>query len=184
MGKWSELAKQIAATSECEGAGDNSDNSAISPEFESEMCLLKAESPPIVTNVTNVTGGPSPELPDEWVEGVCLLSSKGKPANVTDRWWSIVCQDAHAFLSSDWVLRAVDLGWSAKDLFGCHRESPEARFDAMGLVVAMNGKTLVALSEDSARLEARSGDRLRHNRRTHCPQKQIAPLWNLIEGTV
>ena len=53
--------------------------------------------------------------------------------------------------------QAAALDWDALDLFGCDQIRPFARIDNAGLVWLLNGDRLVALTERSARIEAKSG---------------------------
>jgi hypothetical protein len=43
-----------------------------------------------------------------------------------------------------WAAKALRLGWSALDLFGCHERVPFARINRQGLLWLLNDRRLVA----------------------------------------
>ncbi len=69
-----------------------------------------------------------------------------------DRRWRQACSDADRFVRN-WGREAVELGWTAGDLFGLHPIAPLARYDAMGLVWLLRGKRVRALSATEAVLD-------------------------------
>jgi hypothetical protein len=101
------------------------------------------------------------------------------PLDYTPRRWQAVVTDARHFLR-DWAARAHELGWSELAVFGCHAVKPAARFDAMGLVTALNGLRIVEMFSDRAALEGPHNARLtfyRHEPRVaECEQ---ATIWGV-----
>src|SRR6516164_2459378 len=55
------------------------------------------------------------------------------PADVPPQRWARFLEVALRFLASDWAQQAVELGWTAHDLFGCHPIAPYARHDCAAL---------------------------------------------------
>lgn len=84
--------------------------------------------------------------------------------------WPTLLEDAAAFCAR-WVAQAHSLGWQAWELFGCHRRAPWHRIDGMGLVLALNGRELVALTSGEVVIRAGTGNCLTHRRRP------CDPLW-------
>ena len=82
--------------------------------------------------------------------------------------WNTLQDDALAFLRG-WAAQAHAFGWEALDLFGVHAEAPRARLDGMGLVPLLDGRPVVALSEDSAAITARSGATMTYRRKKAWP---------------
>jgi hypothetical protein len=76
---------------------------------------------------------------------------------VPARRWRQLIYDAGRFLDSGFASQAAALGWDAYDLFGCDGERPFARIDNMGLIWLLDGNRLVALTEQSARIDMKNG---------------------------
>lgn len=76
-----------------------------------------------------------------------------------------------------WATYASALGWGPHDLFGCNRDRPFARIDQSGLLWLLNGAKLVALSEDAAGIETRTGERHAYRRKPNQPGSVLA--WEL-----
>ena len=72
--------------------------------------------------------------------------------------WQQFVDDAGRFLDGGFAKKAAALGWDAFDL-GCDRDRPFARIDSAGLLWLLNGNRLVALSENTATIETRTGAR-------------------------
>ena len=72
---------------------------------------------------------------------------------------------------------AAALGWGPLDLFGCDRDRPFARIDQAGLLWLLNDDKLVALSENSAGIETRTGNRHTYRRKPSEPGRVLA--WEL-----
>jgi hypothetical protein len=79
--------------------------------------------------------------------------------------------DAAAFLEG-WAPTAYRLGWQDWELFGSHRHAPWHRIQGLGLVPALQGKTIVALTSTDAAVRARTGAVLTFRR------KQADPLYS------
>jgi len=81
-----------------------------------------------------------------------------------DRWQRAV-EDGRTFLSK-WGKQAEVLGWTARDLFGLHQPpikphptySRLSRYDQTGLIWLLDGRRVVALSEDKAAIQSPSGN--------------------------
>jgi hypothetical protein len=80
--------------------------------------------------------------------------------------WGLFLEDARTFIAAGWLQRALSLGWSIDDLFGGDDGRPYARIDRAGLVLLLNGDRVVAISEDAAGIETRTGARQTYRRRS------------------
>ena len=116
--------------------------------------------------------------PVEWVQGVANLLAAPAPMAWKAEAWKVLQDDALAFLQQ-WAAQAHRLGWAGLDLFGVHPTAPVARLDGMGLVVLLQGRPVVALTEDSATIKAASGRTLTY-RRHPCPPAGRCLVWNLL----
>lgn len=56
-----------------------------------------------------------------------------------------------------WLPQLAVMGWSVADVFGCHRHAPLARLDCGGLLQSIDGRRLISLTVDSAKLKTASG---------------------------
>ena len=116
------------------------------------------------------------DAPNEWREGIAKLISMAPPPGFTPERWGVVVNDAGSFLDR-WATQAARLGWSAAEVFGCHRRAPAARYDAAGLVVMMNGDEIVALTDTAATIRNKRGVVLTHQRRLTAPEGEQVLIW-------
>lgn len=83
--------------------------------------------------------------------------------------------DGGYFLDA-WGRQAAALGWKAVDVFGVNRDAPEWRYDGMGLVTCLNGRRVVAITQDTARIDCGDGAVLTFHRTENACR---TVLWNL-----
>lgn len=77
--------------------------------------------------------------------------------------WRQVLDDVGSFLGR-WSERAAELGWTAIELYGIHRSAPRTRYDVMGLVPLLAGRSLIALDKYAATIRGESGSVLTFRR--------------------
>jgi hypothetical protein len=85
------------------------------------------------------------------------------PTAVEPARWQQALWDAETFLPK-WGQQAQALGWTARELFGLHpvpaQPAPTycrlSRYDATGLIWLLQGRPVVALTEDEAAIQGRS----------------------------
>ena len=73
-------------------------------------------------------------------------------------------EDGRRFLAT-WGTQAQALGWTKRDLFGLHKPSAEphpsyrrlSRYDETGLIWLLEGREVIALTEDTAAIRWPSG---------------------------
>jgi hypothetical protein len=99
------------------------------------------------------TGG---RFPDVYAAAYATLNARC-PALVNELRWHEAKADADVFLSR-WGAKALDLGWTAPDLFGLHPSAPLARYDCIGLVWMLRRRYVMALTETSAAIVAPDGN--------------------------
>ena len=119
-----------------------------------------------------------PGVPGAWVQGVADLLAMACPASCPAERWQTLREDSYRFLR-DWAARAHELGWTALDLFGVHRERPWVYFDCMGLVPLLNGGKVVTLSDFEAMIEKPSGARMTFRRRARVPD-ETCQVWEML----
>jgi hypothetical protein len=85
--------------------------------------------------------------------------------------------DVGRFLDSDFATVAAALGWGPFDLFGSDCDRPFARIDRAGLLWLLTGKRLIALTENRATIETKTGARQIYRRKCHEPGRVLA--WEL-----
>jgi hypothetical protein len=76
-------------------------------------------------------------------------------------------------LDSPFCAVAAALSWGPVDLFGCERDRPFARIDRAGLPWLLNGDRLVALTENVATIETRTGARQTYRRMPSEPGRAL-----------
>jgi hypothetical protein len=140
-----------------------------SPELSGDA---KSEvSQPLSEDVTTVTtrfecsaaNTPPANYPAEWYAILEELKRSELPLGSSAQRWGDVVADAANFLSS-WGEAAGQLGWTTLDLFGVHPAAPRVRFDVMGLIPMLRGRTVSSLTKDSAVLRCPSGASLVYRR--------------------
>ncbi len=113
-------------------------------------------------------------IPLAWAEGFAMLDPARPPGDVPPSRWQRFVADVRLFLDSPFCAVAAALGWTAADLFGGDRDRPFARIDRAGLLWLLNGDRLVALSENTATIETRTGARQTWRRKPAEPGRVLA----------
>ena len=89
-------------------------------------------------------------------------------------------------LNAEWLPRAVEAGWSERELFGIHPTAQKVRVDAEGLVTAIILASwqlrLLDLDSKAAQLITPSGSVLMHPRRLNC--SYAVPFWELQDISI
>lgn len=149
MGRWLDLAVQLEREAS-ERPSDNSDNRDISP--------------PIVPNVANVRAALSISSPLvlDWLARVAALDRASPPPALSRPRWCELLADAEGVLRQ-WGEQAVALGWGEVDLFSVP-PGPE-RWGRGGLVMALDGRPVVAITAEAATIANPSGPPNRYYRR-------------------
>jgi hypothetical protein len=107
------------------------------------------------------------------------------PDHVDPADWEVAIADGRAFVSS-WGEKADVLGWTTADLFGLApvpgRPSPNyrrlSRYDLTGLVWLLKGRSVVALTDTAAAIQAPSGAILSYHRHRKPP---LGPLGDSLD---
>jgi len=105
-------------------------------------------------------------IPAAWTSALNDLRSMDAPSAFTAARWHRIITDAETFLPQ-WGSVAAGLGWSAHDLFGVHPAAPACRYDAMGLLLTLQGSAVVALTDTTATMRAPSGAILTFRRKSN-----------------
>jgi hypothetical protein len=103
--------------------------------------------------------------PAKWHAILAELEQRSCPDWLTLDQWNALLLDAENFLSR-WGEAAHALSWTALDLFGVHPTVPASRFDVMGLLLLVQGCTVIALTEDGATSRRKTGAVLSYRRCT------------------
>ena len=116
-------------------------------------------------------------VPRRWAEGYAALCTMAPPAGFSPERWRRIVDAAGVFLDR-WAADAIRCGWSDLDTFGCDPDRPDARFDAMGLVMLLDRVEVTGIDPDGADLIATAGGAKLRFRRRALPQSTIS-LWEL-----
>ncbi len=115
-----------------------------------------------------------------WSDGLAKLRRMRPPqdyAGVHIARWRQLIGDGERFLSR-WERQATAIGWNTLDLFGCSRVKPFGRIDLSGLILLLDGRAVVEMTDTAATI-AELGDRhQRFTRRRISSSEQVA-LWEL-----
>jgi hypothetical protein len=118
-------------------------------------------------------------LPQEIAHGADAILSADGARGIPPQRWPRVQRDAARFVEGGWLERALALGWTVADLFGCDRRAPWHRLDRAGFVLLIGGHQIVELTADNAAIETSTGSVLRFRRRPP-PRPPVALLWELL----
>jgi len=99
------------------------------------------------------------EPPPAGLAEAYLRLRRGPPDGVDDARWRSALTDSDRFMET-WGSQAANLGWTGDDLFGLYSTAPLARYDAMGLMWLLRGRTVVALTATEATIRASAGTTL------------------------
>jgi len=91
--------------------------------------------------------------------------------------WATLRRDLADFLGSPWAMEAAQLGWTDLDLFGVDADRPYTRIDGLGLVPALDGCKIVALSAEGAVLETTGGAPQSYRRKADRPGRVL--VWKV-----
>lgn len=116
-------------------------------------------------------------IPRAWEEEFARLHRDLAPASVPASQWPQFIEDADRFLGSDFAAVTTALGWGPYDLFGCDLDRPSAWLDRAGLLWLLAGDQLVALTQDVAVIETRTGAPQTYRRRPTDPGRAL--VWEL-----
>jgi hypothetical protein len=119
-------------------------------------------------------------IPRAWAEGFARLDPDRPPGDVPLRRWKRFIDDVGRFLDSPFCAVAAALGWGPFDLFASDRDRPFARIDQAGLLWLLNGDKLIALYENTATIETRTGARHTFRRRP-LAVGDVVLAWELTE---
>jgi len=124
----------------------------------------------------DITAGDATAGSISWADGFAALSGMPTPSEFSPKRWRRII-DAMGIFLDRWGNQAAQCGWSDLDLFGCHLDRPDARFDCMGLVLLLDRAEVISLDCEAATLKTRTGSELRYRRRP-MPAGSV-PLWDL-----
>jgi TubC N-terminal docking domain len=144
------------------------------------VALLSAAEP--ASDVVVVEGQPGQDLaglPREIADGVHAILTADGARGIPPQRWPRVQRDAARLVEGGWLERALALGWTAADLFGCDRRAPWHRLDRAGLLLLTGGHEIVELSADDAGLRTSTGSVLCYRRRPPATAP-VALLWELL----
>lgn len=130
------------------------------------------------TEATDCTAG----LPDELQEGLSRLEHMPAPKRLArSEVWPTIVADALRLAREGWAEKALALGWTPADLFGCGSQDS---WDFEGLAVWLDGRTIALIDADTAL--TRDGERTSvFYRPDHRPRQaglKIVPLWQFGRG--
>ena len=156
MGKYLQLLDRAALHERRRDKSDESDESPLRTMDGSTFGRLyrfcRNPDPTVVDDTWTNAG-----TPRAWAEALARLDPAKPPRDVPLARWQRFIEDCESFRRLGWANRAEALGWGPLDLFGCDRERPFASTDRLGLLWILQGRKLVALTADSAKIDTLTG---------------------------
>jgi hypothetical protein len=148
-------------------------------QHKAEIVALLSAEPGSDVVVESQPGQDLAGLPQEIADGVQAILSADGARGIPPQRWPRVQSNAARLIEGGWLERALALGWTAADLFGCDRRAPWHRLDRAGLVLLIGGHEIVELTATDAALRTSSGSVLRYRRRPPA-RPPVALLWELL----
>ncbi len=117
----------------------------------------------------------APPLPSDLRAGLIALRSMQAPRKVNVSHWRLAVSDALRLAGEGWVAKALALGWSPLDLLGAVAD-PGGDLYSDGLAVWLEGRPLLALTDEYAVADDGNGGRSYFNRMV---RSGACLLWDL-----
>ena len=97
---------------------------------------------------------------------MALLDKQRAPSGIPRHRWQLFLDDCARFLDprEAWAERAVDLGWDAASLFGCHPGRPLDHLQGAGLLWRLCAGKIVGMHADWAVIEVNGKEQVVHRR--------------------
>jgi TubC N-terminal docking domain len=149
-------------------------------QHKAEIAALLSSAEP--GNDVALEGQPGQDLtglPREIAGDVRAILTADAAPGIPPQRWPRVQRDVARLVEGGWLGRALALGWTAADLFGCDRRAPWHRLDRAGLVLLVGGHEIVELTEEVAALRTSTGSVLRYRRRRPATPP-VALVWELL----
>lgn len=106
------------------------------------------------------------------------LLSRRCPKNIRGKRWDSISRGIRILLSPN--NRHLDdirrHGWSMVDIFGCHEDAPDKRYDCMGVILLLDGRYIDSISEFGITLKTRTGAIQTYRKRAIRPHGQSTLL--------
>jgi hypothetical protein len=115
--------------------------------------------------------------PQDWQDALTRLEARARPDSIPTERWTQTVADA-GYLVREWAAALDRCGWTLTDVFSAHREKPLARYDAMGLVLLVEGRKIGPIDADRIAIRQRGGTVL-HFRHSRLPTPETRMLWDL-----
>ena len=100
-----------------------------------------------------------------WAEGYAVLWTMPRPSGYSSERWEQLVNDGGRFLDA-WGLQAAALGWCAADVFSANPRAPENAYCDIGLVPLLQGRPVVTITTDTARIDCGNDTHLTIYRKT------------------
>ncbi|MDD2324619.1 MAG: hypothetical protein PHW63_01205 [Alphaproteobacteria bacterium] len=91
-----------------------------------------------------------------WAEGFATLCTMPRPSAYSQSRWDQILNDGGLFLDR-WKGTVLALGWLPVDVFGVCLDAPVWRLDQMGLVPLLEGRRVIDITADTARIDCGQG---------------------------
>jgi hypothetical protein len=148
------------------------------PAAQSDFERGRTAGPAAVVPAATTKPALAPATPVEaWRAGIARLYPGRAISHPTQQGWEIFLSDSRAFLASDWAERAAALGWSATQLFGCHRDRPLI-CNWWGALLLIAGGEILGMTNAITRIKTLRGTQQSLRRMEH-PYDFIVPVWDV-----
>lgn len=97
--------------------------------------------------------------PEPWNIACLGTLTRPQPKEICDKQWNTVLTQLHRWIGQDseQLREIIEKKWTLSHIFGCHKVSPQCRYDCMGLLLLIQGKTIEQIHDDRIVLKTSSG---------------------------
>jgi len=98
-------------------------------------------------------------VPVCWSNAIEITLTRNKPKGISESRWRTIVQrlDFLVHKGMPHLLKIIEYGWSLEEVFGCHKFSPDARIDGMGLLMLLHNSTIAEVHPQKALLTSKNG---------------------------
>jgi hypothetical protein len=132
--------------------------------LDGDGIVIETKTPPLPADVVALLKAAKPDLMRilEWREAAKATLSSGPPPGCREADWTEALRGLHRFIAEGWADQAALMGWTKEELY---RVPPVwARVDLTGAALLITDRRVIAVTEDSIAIKARSGSTLRFRR--------------------
>jgi hypothetical protein len=132
--------------------------------LDGDGIVIETKTPPLPADVVALLKGAKPDLMRilEWREAAKTTLLAKPPPDCREAQWTEALRGLHRFIAEGWADQAALMGWTKDELY--RLPSRWARIDLCDAALLIADRRVIAVTEDSIAIKARSGSTLKFRR--------------------